>query len=232
MSSILKALKKAEGAQQPEPRGTEDWSHTFEAAEAIRKRARRSRDLRMPAGILALVLLLGGGAWWIAGQRSAGTAASSILAREPAEATEARERTAQEAPRARVVVPRAPAPDEATETGPAPSGPVRHAAASSKEPARRPETEPEAAEPPPPAEGARAAAAPEPSAPAGRLDGGRFRLEAIVWSNNAESRFAVINGNILREGGTVDGVTITAIERNSVRIRSGSDVGEIRFQVE
>ncbi len=90
--------------------------------------------------------------------------------------------------------------------------------------------------PPPSAEqpraGALTAAAAVPSAPAGRLDGGRFRLEAIVWSNNPESRFAVINGSILREGGAVDGVTVTAIERNSVRIRSGNDVGEIRFQVE
>jgi hypothetical protein len=76
---------------------------------------------------------------------------------------------------------------------------------------------------PPPSAGAGAQEAAEP------LDTSRFRLEAIVWSSNPESRFAVINGSILRLGGTLDGLTVTDIERNSVMLRSGSRAGEVRF---
>ncbi|MCF8062756.1 MAG: general secretion pathway protein GspB [Deltaproteobacteria bacterium] len=64
------------------------------------------------------------------------------------------------------------------------------------------------------------------------MDTSRFRLEAIVWSSNPESRFVVINGNILRLGGTMDGLTVTAIERNSVKLRSGDKAGEIRFNLD
>jgi hypothetical protein len=42
----------------------------------------------------------------------------------------------------------------------------------------------------------------------------------------------VINGSILRPGGTVDGLTLTDIERNGVKLRSGNRAGEIRFPLD
>jgi Type II secretion system protein B len=46
-----------------------------------------------------------------------------------------------------------------------------------------------------------------------------LELQAVVWSEEAESRFAVINGNIVRAGGKVEGVTVTDIGRTSVSLK-------------
>jgi hypothetical protein len=59
-----------------------------------------------------------------------------------------------------------------------------------------------------------------------------YRLEAIVWSNNPASRFAVINGQIVRAGGNLDDISVTAIERESVKVRSDKGTGELRFTLE
>jgi hypothetical protein len=46
-----------------------------------------------------------------------------------------------------------------------------------------------------------------------------LELQAVVWSDDAEARFAVINGNIVRAGGRVEGVTVTDIGKNYVTLR-------------
>ncbi|MDY7037683.1 MAG: hypothetical protein SV375_16165 [Thermodesulfobacteriota bacterium] len=53
-----------------------------------------------------------------------------------------------------------------------------------------------------------------------KIDESRFKLEAIIWSNNPESRFAVINGCIVKVGGSVEGVSVTHIDRDYVSIQS------------
>lgn len=48
-----------------------------------------------------------------------------------------------------------------------------------------------------------------------------FKLQAIVWSEVAESRFAVINGVIVRAGGKIEGVSVTEIGKDYVSFKSG-----------
>ncbi len=239
MSSILRALKKVDGTQ-PEPRGTEAWSHRFDTAEAIRKRAGRSRGVRKAFALLLLMLVLGAGVWWFYTQPLTGKDSGQRVAGVTAGVEEKASSEARVGPRARVSVQRAPAPETAvkSESRPRPLSPdgsilpasVSESSSVSEEDRRRPAT---------PAGGSEVAqaaptssAATEKSAGTGSIDSDRFKLEAIVWSNNPDSRFAVINGNILRVGGSMDGVTVTGIERDSVRIRSKNEVGELHFDLE
>jgi hypothetical protein len=59
-----------------------------------------------------------------------------------------------------------------------------------------------------------------------------FQLQAIVWSEVAESRFAVINGVIVRAGGMVEGVSVTEIGRDYVAFKSGSRTWKMRIKTE
>jgi len=54
-------------------------------------------------------------------------------------------------------------------------------------------------------------------------------VEAIVWSENPKSCFAVINGKIVKEGDLVEGARVIRIGRKSVSIRSSGQTQEIRF---
>jgi len=56
-----------------------------------------------------------------------------------------------------------------------------------------------------------------------------FKLEAIIWSKNPESRFAVINEQIVKKGGMVDGYEVTEIEREYVAIGTGDEEIRLRF---
>jgi pSer/pThr/pTyr-binding forkhead associated (FHA) protein len=70
----------------------------------------------------------------------------------------------------------------------------------------------------------------EPTVP-GALFDERFKLDGIVWSSDAEQSFAVINGNILRLGGSIEGVVVTDIGRNYVVLRSREDDSEIKLTI-
>jgi hypothetical protein len=59
-----------------------------------------------------------------------------------------------------------------------------------------------------------------------------FQLQAIVWSDVPESRFAVINGEIVRAGGMVEGVSVTEIARDYVAFKSGSRTWKMRIKTE
>jgi hypothetical protein len=58
-----------------------------------------------------------------------------------------------------------------------------------------------------------------------------FILGGIVWSSDEEQSFAVINGTIVRVGGSVKGAVVTEIGRNYVVLRSREDDSEIRLTV-
>lgn len=64
------------------------------------------------------------------------------------------------------------------------------------------------------------------------VDASQYKLEAIVWSNQPASRFAVINGRIVRTGGSVEGLSIKGIGRDFVTVRSGDFDWKLRFMVE
>ena len=59
----------------------------------------------------------------------------------------------------------------------------------------------------------------------------RFTLGGIVWSSEAEQSFAVINGTIMRVGGSLEGAVVTEIGRNYVVLWSREDGSEIRLTI-
>jgi Type II secretion system protein B len=59
-----------------------------------------------------------------------------------------------------------------------------------------------------------------------------FKLDALVWSSNPKSRFAVINGQIVRAGESVRGASITEIERDHVGLKSGNRTWELRLNIQ
>jgi hypothetical protein len=59
-----------------------------------------------------------------------------------------------------------------------------------------------------------------------------LKLDALVWSSNPRSRFAVINGQIVRVGETVKGASITEIERDHVALKSGNKTWELRLNIQ
>ena len=67
---------------------------------------------------------------------------------------------------------------------------------------------------------------------ADRFEEPRLKVEAIIWSNYVKSRFAVINGHIVRVGESVEGMSVEHIGRNYVTVRSGEKEFKLRFRLE
>jgi len=59
-----------------------------------------------------------------------------------------------------------------------------------------------------------------------------FKLDALVWSSNPKSRFAVINGQIVRAGDTVKGASIADIGRDHVSLKSGNRTWELKLNLQ
>ena len=65
-----------------------------------------------------------------------------------------------------------------------------------------------------------------------RLDGSQFDLQAVAWSRDPEKRVAVINGRVLREGSSVEGLRIEKIEEDRVIFRKGNSSFELVLRLE
>lgn len=65
-----------------------------------------------------------------------------------------------------------------------------------------------------------------------QLDISGFRLEAIIWARNSESRFAVINGKIVRAGGSMNGTTVKELGRDHVTLESGGREANLKFRAD
>lgn len=59
-----------------------------------------------------------------------------------------------------------------------------------------------------------------------------FKLQAIVWSEVPESRFAVINGVIVRAGGMIEGISVTDIGKDYVSFKSGQRTWKMKMMTE
>lgn len=55
-------------------------------------------------------------------------------------------------------------------------------------------------------------------------------LQAIAWAEDPQSRIAVINGQILREGESIDDVIIDGIKEDRVIVRKGMEVMALLFR--
>ena len=58
-----------------------------------------------------------------------------------------------------------------------------------------------------------------------------LELQAIAWSDDAGSRIAVINGRIVREGGSVEGVLIVRINPDDVAFKKGGETWQQVFRL-
>ncbi len=51
----------------------------------------------------------------------------------------------------------------------------------------------------------------------------RLEIQAIAWSSDPESRIAVVNSRIVREGGSVEGAFVTNIGKDEIIFRKGGE---------
>jgi pSer/pThr/pTyr-binding forkhead associated (FHA) protein len=70
---------------------------------------------------------------------------------------------------------------------------------------------------------------PEQLAPETEDESSSFKLEMIAWSENAKSRFAVVNGRIVRIGTAIEGAFVEEIGKAHVALRSEKQQWEIRI---
>lgn len=70
------------------------------------------------------------------------------------------------------------------------------------------------------------------SIPVKKAGESKLQLQAIAWSNNPKSRIAVINGRVLREGGSVERVLVTHIGKNEVIFKKGGEEWKQLFRLE
>jgi hypothetical protein len=59
-------------------------------------------------------------------------------------------------------------------------------------------------------------------------DESKFDVQAIAWSRDPGARIAVINGQVLREGGSIEGATVTRIGMDEIDIKEGSKSWKLR----
>lgn len=64
------------------------------------------------------------------------------------------------------------------------------------------------------------------------MEGPEFKLQAIVWSEVPESRFAVVNGVIVRAGGMIEGISVTDIGKDYVSFKSGQRTWTMKMMTE
>ncbi|MGB7920447.1 MAG: general secretion pathway protein GspB [Desulfobacterales bacterium] len=58
-----------------------------------------------------------------------------------------------------------------------------------------------------------------------------LKLQAISWASAPGDRLAVINGNIMREGASLEGYAIVQIDRDEVVVRKGSEQWKLVFNL-
>ncbi len=63
------------------------------------------------------------------------------------------------------------------------------------------------------------------------MDNSKLKLQAIAWSEDTAQRMAVINNHIVREGGTVDGFSVTNIRKDDVIVNDGTTSWRLEFSL-
>ena len=59
--------------------------------------------------------------------------------------------------------------------------------------------------------------------------GSGLQLQAIAWSSDSKESIAVVNGRILREGGSIEGTLIVRINKNDVSFQKGGEQWRQKF---
>jgi len=64
-----------------------------------------------------------------------------------------------------------------------------------------------------------------------RVEDPRIDLQAIAWAPGADNNFVVINNKIIREGGSVDGIKVIRIGKDSVAFQEGQKKWQQEFNI-
>jgi len=59
----------------------------------------------------------------------------------------------------------------------------------------------------------------------------RLKIQAIAWAEEPSRRFVVINNSIIREGGTIDSITVVSIEDNIIHFNENGNTWRQRFVI-
>lgn len=230
MSSILKALKKVEG-ESPRLDVSPTLPQKIDTKRAVNQRVRGTWLFNRVLTVVVVVVILGVGTWfvfgnqdlWVRKERSVPPVASKPAVETQAASLQPDAKDVNREPMKEIV-------REAAPKVPAPSSEK----AARVEPVQREETplvnSPTKPGRPAGAENTRPQGVDASSG--GQSDEARYKLEAIVWSNNSESRFAVINGQIVRAGGAVGGLSVLEIGRDHLAVRSAGRDWKMKFTVE
>lgn len=221
MSAILKALRRVEQESGGQVRGP-SASENLDAKKALSQRAKKTWVLSRVSFAFGTVLIVAAGLAlgfvygpWFSGSHppvrlpEPGQGESTLPSPGPENLNERPER------------PKPPKPLSPLSRG-APGKPPGGMAPDATRP-ERPGGSPPAARsatvtPPP-----MAVAQTETEASPG------LELQAIVWSDDPESRFAVINGHIVRADGMVEGVKVTSITPSTVSLKLGDKAWTLRM---
>ena len=212
MSSILKALKKIEGRKVDTRLPA--WPFGSGSRESVDRHIRRSRQRQK---ILVLLIILCGTA--LAGRLYMGFRPDShntVLPNTPPSTS---------APS------REPADEKRAET----KNDVENQPGSTPAPEAPSETAPSRMIEPAPVGSTAAFTTPESpetdigeffgTPPVGSTD---LSLMALAWSADPESRFAVINGTFVQEGGSIEGSTVVRIEEDYIVMRTGGNTWKLK----
>ncbi len=217
MSSILEALKKAE-KESPKLDFTPEAAKGLDTRKAVSRRARGSRVVYRTVSSVALLVVLALAAWFAYENRE------HFKRRPPDRTAPAPQVQApvNALPEVAVATPRFENTRELREAAPPPAPavngdrPIEEVIREAK-PVRK--EEPALEQPPKPL--------PEP-----QPEDAKYKLEAIVWAETPEGRFAVINGHIVRTGQSMEGLSVTSIDKDHVGVRSRGREWKLRFVAE
>ena len=56
-------------------------------------------------------------------------------------------------------------------------------------------------------------------------------IQALVWSTSPEERMVVVNGNILKEGGSIENATVLRIGEDYIVVRKDGARWKLKFQL-
>lgn len=59
----------------------------------------------------------------------------------------------------------------------------------------------------------------------------RIELQALVWSPEAAARFVVINNRLIKEGASIDNISVVRINRDDVLLSEGADRWHEKFKI-
>jgi hypothetical protein len=255
LSSILKALKKVEESGQAE----DSVSHPSLLREASSRgvhghppRALFGRN-RLYLLSLATVLAVAAGtySWWVRGSAPPPVAdtvkevRAQLPPRPPAPPSQTASPPARRVPpRPAPPAPYVPEPD-AGETQPAPQagsvGAIQAPPPTSRVlPREAPASPPGAALASPAKSASPPPGRPDTSRPSSprnaedslsRLDESKLKVMAIAWAPEPSRRLAVVNGHIVKEGGSVDGFSITQIRKDDIIVHSSGQSWRVELNL-